>query len=213
MMKRRLLLLPMLLLCLLLTGCRASEEISISRAPLAPAPEGSLVIPLDGATLSIALGTDFVCLQQGDRPFRFAELGLDAEYAKSAMRENGILALIFDVDGDIEIQLTAAPVDHESFDDMTGYHEARLVAEARGSYQDSGYELLGCGLVRETGHKFVRTLVSWRYADGYQEQSANYHTIQARQYVRLSVFPPAGEELTEAQLTQLDALVDTIRIY
>lgn len=212
-MKKLLSLLLMLLLCLLLTGCRTSEEINISRATLAPAPEGSFIIPLEGATLSIGLGSDYVCLRQTDKPFRFAELGFNADVVKSFMQENETIALIYDKDLVLQIQITASPADHENFDDMTGYHEARLIAEARSSYQDIGYELLSCGLVRETGHKFVRTLVNWNYADGYVEQSANYHTIQARQYVRLSVFPPAGETLTEVQLTQLDALVDSIRIY
>lgn len=212
-MKKRITLLMTLLLCLLLAGCKTSEEINISRATLAPAPAGSTIIPLDGATMSVDLGMDYVCLTPDDRPIKFAKMGFDAELMKAFMKENGDVALIYDRDGLLEIQISASPVDHENFDDMTGYHEARLVAEARGGYQDIGYELISCRLVRETGHKFVRTLVNWRYADGYVEQSVNYHTIQARQYVRLSVFPPMGEEMTEEQLTQLDALVDSIRIY
>ena len=215
-MKRWLLLLLLLLVGLLAGGCAnpSSQGAEYTAHEPAQTPEAGVVrLTLEGASLAFNPGSGFVCLTRDTDASVYAAMGMDKDSALASMVEQNVYALLFDKACAAEVHICAVPVSHEDYDDMTGYPVAKLPANVKTDLMISGYEVHRCELMQNTGHRFVRAVISKTYADGASAYRVFYETCQANEQVFVNVLPYEDGPVSDALQQATDALVDSIRVY
>lgn len=142
----------------------------------------------------------------------FNRLGLSQREMLPWMEEYDLYAVMYDAELTCEVQIAAYESTETDYDELTEYGEKLLCGDWAGFYAEYGYDVQDASMYYAAdGHKFVRTLVSYTYEDGYVEHQLEYVTSQAGYTVQIVLFPYEGAP-TEAHTAMAERIADSMWI-
>lgn len=195
------------LMALLLTLCL------LCAAALAEMGEdGDVTVTLEGAEFFFTPMEGSIVLTRESSASVFNRLGMSQRDVLPYMEEYGVYAMLYDDALMTEVQIGATATVETDFDEMNDFGETLMCESFRSYYADMGYDVASVDIYHaEDGHKFVRSVMSYTYEDGYVEAQIEYLTCQAGYSVSIVVFPYEGMP-TEDHMAIGDALADSLWI-
>lgn len=174
--------------------------------------DGDVVVTLDGAEFFFTPIEDGYCVTRESSASVFNRIGLSQREVLPYMEEYDVYAILYDAGLSTEVQISAVQTVETDFDDMNEYGETLMCESFLNYYTDMGYSVDAVEMYYAAdGHKFVRTITSYTYEDGYVEYVIEYLTCQAGVSVTIMVFPYEGAP-TQEHFAIGDAIADSMWI-
>lgn len=174
--------------------------------------DGDVTVALEGAEFFFTPIEGGIVLTRESSASVFNRLGMSQRDVLPYMEEYGVYAMLYDEALMTEVQISASATVETDFDEMNEFGETLMCESFQNYYVDMGYDVASVEIYHAAdGHKFVRSIMSFTYEDGYVEGLIEYLTCQAGYSVSIVLFPYEGMP-TEEHVAIGDAIADSLWI-
>lgn len=168
-------------------------------------------ITTDMADVTFTVPEGMLCLTIESSVSEFNRWGLSQREFFAYMEDNGVIAVLYDLDTGDELHISVSPWDFFDLDDLYEEEILMVCAEIRMQLKEAGYLVRNRITHRDTGYTWLVFDTIRTYEDGFTKPTQILMTSQQGCLAEVYAYP-AEEETTDALMDTAKALADSLVI-